>query len=112
LTRKSRHKASDYPDLLTQTCSGVDVYHPDLRGRAYAAFNALKSGTDKDESGHGTGVAGLLVGEQYGIAKGARVASVKVLDGQGHGTLTSLLRGLEFVYEDFMTLPKQRAVIK
>ncbi|RKP08111.1 peptidase S8/S53 domain-containing protein [Thamnocephalis sphaerospora] len=90
--------------------TGVDVYHTDLHGRANWAFNAVNN-ADYDESGHGTAVAGLLVGERFGFAKGARIISAKVLDAHGTGTVEWLLRGLEFVYKAHISSGEKRAII-
>ncbi len=76
--------------------TGVDVTHPDLEGRASAAVNTV-DGIDGDCDGHGTVVAGIAAGREAGVAKGAQVRSVKVLDCSGAGTLSSLLAGVDFV---------------
>ena len=76
--------------------TGVDVTHPEFEGRASAATNTVDS-VDGDCDGHGTVVAGIAAGRDSGVAKGAQVRSVKVLDCTGAGTLSSLLAGIDFV---------------
>jgi subtilisin family serine protease len=76
--------------------TGVDVTHPEFEGRAVAATNTV-DGIDGDCDGHGTVVAGIAAGRDSGVAKGAQVRSVKVLDCTGAGTLSSLLAGIDFV---------------
>jgi subtilisin family serine protease len=76
--------------------TGVDVTHPQFEGRAAAATNTV-DGVDGDCDGHGTVVAGIAAGRDSGVAKGAQVRSVKVLDCSGAGTLSSLLAGIDFV---------------
>lgn len=79
--------------------TGVDTTHPDFGGRATEAANTVDDvGGDCD--GHGTVVAGIAVSQSYGVAKEARVRSVKVLDCTGAGTLSSLLAGIDFVASD------------
>ncbi len=57
-----------------------------------------------DDYGHGTHVAGLIAsngrlsqGEFGGIAPGARLFGLKVLDGQGRGRASDVLRAIDFV---------------
>jgi membrane-anchored mycosin MYCP len=61
----------------------VDTSHPDLRGQV--AQSVLLSGGDQRDNGHGTAVAGLLVGHGHGtnesegmagVAPGAKLLSV------------------------------------
>lgn len=76
--------------------TGVDTTHPDFGGRASPGTNTIDDiGGDCD--GHGTVVAGIAASASYGVAKGARVRSVKVLDCSGSGTLSSLLAGIDWV---------------
>ena len=42
-------------------------------------------------------VAGIAASRDHGVAKRARVESVKVLDCDGSGTLSSLLEGIDEV---------------
>ncbi|WP_299426429.1 S8 family serine peptidase [uncultured Meiothermus sp.] len=83
--------------------TGVDASHPDLRGKiaAFAVVNA--NGTPRqsepyDSSLHGTHTAGLLVGNNFGVAPEARLVSALVLP-NGYGTLAQVLGGLDWVLE-------------
>jgi type VII secretion-associated serine protease mycosin len=63
--------------------TGVDASHPDLAGQilAGADFTAAASGDGRvDESGHGTGMAGIIAahGRAEGIAPDARILPVRV----------------------------------
>jgi len=57
----------------------------------------------RDEYGHGTHVAGLLAGKDIlnsaftGIAPKAQIISARVLDGEGRGKTSSLLRALDWL---------------
>ncbi|WP_253258283.1 S8 family peptidase [Pseudonocardia sp. N23] len=76
--------------------TGVDVTHPDFGGRASVGTDTIDdNATDCD--GHGTVVAGIAASTTYGVAKQASVSSVKVLDCNGTGTLSSLLSGVDWV---------------
>ncbi|GAA2676512.1 hypothetical protein GCM10010412_058740 [Nonomuraea recticatena] len=46
---------------------------------------------------HGTRAAALVAGRRYGVAPGARVASVKVLGCDGSGPLSDVVAGLDWV---------------
>ncbi|KAG7666753.1 putative Extracellular serine proteinase [Nannochloris sp. 'desiccata'] len=51
----------------------------------------------EDVDGHGSHVAGTAIGLQVGVAKGASVIAVKILDDQGLGTVGSTIAGLDYV---------------
>jgi subtilisin family serine protease len=76
--------------------TGVDTTHPEFEGRAHTLANTIDE-TDGDCDGHGTVVAGIAASREHGVAKQARVESVKVLDCNGSGTLSSLLEGIDEV---------------
>jgi len=76
--------------------TGVDVTHPQFGGRASEGVNTVDD-VSGDCDGHGTVVAGIAAARDFGVAKGAQVRSVKVLDCTGAGTLSSLLAGIDWV---------------
>ncbi|WP_246114954.1 S8 family peptidase, partial [Pseudonocardia sulfidoxydans] len=76
--------------------TGVDVTHPDFGGRASVGVDTIDDNVS-DCDGHGTVVAGIAASTTYGVAKQASVKSVKVLDCNGTGTLSSLLSGVDWV---------------
>jgi subtilisin family serine protease len=88
--------------------TGVDTTHPEFGGRARVGTDAVDrtsgaapgdpaSETTGDCDGHGTVVAGIAASRDYGVAPGAQVRSVKVLDCNGVATLSSLLAGIDWV---------------
>ena len=91
------------------TGAGVTVYvvdtgiaqHSDLAGRVAAGFNAIPDGADaSDCNGHGTHVAGIVGGTNYGVATNAILVPVRVLDCNGQGTTSTVLAGLDWVLQD------------
>ncbi len=82
--------------------SGIDLKHPDLnvdsiRSRTFIAYT-----TPNDENGHGTHVAGTIAAINndigvVGVAAGAPVVSVRVLDILGNGTLSGVIAGVDYV---------------
>ncbi|WP_243336959.1 Ig-like domain-containing protein [Anaeromyxobacter soli] len=77
--------------------TGVLTSHAAFGGRASFAFDALGEGVVGDCSGHGTHVAGTIAGGPYGVAKGASIRSVRVLDCSGNGSASSVVAGLDWV---------------
>ena len=86
--------------------SGIDASHPDLNVSVSAGFNAFNSGKDsdlsKDGNGHGTHVAGTIGAIDngfgvIGVAAGATVVPVKVLNSRGSGSYSGVIAGVNFV---------------
>ncbi len=78
--------------------SGVRSDHEDLAGRVSAGFTAVDDGRGTEDcNGHGTHVAGTLGGARYGVAKNVRLVPVRVLDCQGVGSVSNLVRGLDWL---------------
>ena len=81
--------------------TGIRVSHNEFEDRAVLGLNALESDLEsEDDDGHGTHVAGIIAGKDYGVAKRATVVAVKVFDSDGRGTISYLLKGLEWIKED------------
>ncbi|WP_214320260.1 S8 family serine peptidase [Nonomuraea sediminis] len=76
--------------------SGLDADHHDLGDRAWRAYDAT-GGRERDCDHHGTRVARALAGRAHGVAREARIASVRVLDCAGTGTLSDVIAGLDWI---------------
>lgn len=86
--------------------TGIDLDHPDLNVDASRGFNAFTSGRDgkslDDGNGHGTHVAGTIAALDnsegvIGVAAGATVIPVKVLDSRGSGSYSGVIAGVDHV---------------
>ena len=86
--------------------TGIDLTHPDLNVDASRGFNAFTSGRDagspNDGNGHGTHVSGTIAAKNnsfgvIGVAPGATVIPVKVLDSRGSGSYSGVIAGVEHV---------------
>ncbi|MER6080291.1 S8 family serine peptidase [Streptomyces sp. NPDC001833] len=78
--------------------TGVRITHTDFGGRASYGWDFV--GNDRsagDGNGHGTHVAGIIAGTRYGVAKKARIVSVRVLDDTGAGTTAQVIAGVDWV---------------
>jgi len=80
--------------------TGIDLSHPDL-GVADVLYDPF-DGDGQDRHGHGTHVAGIIAARNnnrdvVGVAPGAALYSVRVLDASGSGTDATVIGGLEAV---------------
>jgi aqualysin 1 len=78
--------------------TGIQASNVDFGSRARFAFNSVDS-RNEDCNGHGTHVAGIAGGTKYGVAKGARLVGVKVLNCTGSGTISGVIAGVNWVTE-------------
>lgn len=85
--------------------TGIELTHPDLNVSSADGFTAFTSGRDanfNDLNGHGTHVAGTIgainnsIGV-VGVAAGAPVVPVKVLDSRGSGSYSGVIAGVDWV---------------
>jgi aqualysin 1 len=78
--------------------TGIRFSHTDFGGRAVAGFDAIGDGQNgNDCDGHGTHVAGTVGGTTWGVAKGATLVAVRVLDCNGSGTTSGVIAGVDWV---------------
>ncbi|HEX2081768.1 MAG TPA: S8 family peptidase [Longimicrobium sp.] len=74
--------------------SGIAMNHPEFEGRASSGYDFY--GNDPDASdchGHGTHVAGIIGAKTYGVAKQARLISVRVLGCNGRSGMVGTETG-------------------
>jgi subtilisin family serine protease len=86
--------------------TGIDLDHEDLNVDASRGFNAFTRGRDAnsldDGNGHGSHVAGTIAAIDngvgvVGVAAGATVIPVKVLDSRGSGSYSGVIAGVDHV---------------
>lgn len=84
--------------------TGVDLDHPDLNVDPGCSANFVTRGKDSpdDGNGHGTHVAGTIAAldndiDVVGVAAGARICSVRVLDNSGSGFFSWVIAGVDYV---------------
>jgi subtilisin family serine protease len=78
--------------------TGVLASHTDFGGRVTTGYTAIADGRGStDCNGHGTHVAGTIVGAKYGIAKAATIVPVRVMGCDRSGYMSDLMAGLDWV---------------
>ncbi|MBF2464330.1 S8 family serine peptidase [Listeria welshimeri] len=103
LNRIQNHKNSslDRNKEVTLNGSDVNVYfvdtgiqysHPDYAGKAQLGFDVF-GGNGEDELGNGTFLSGIV----HSIAPLAKLNSVKVVNGEGGGTIEGIIEAIEWI---------------
>jgi serine protease AprX len=102
--------------------SGIATWHDDLTNNTSKVYPYGNQRVSKfvdfvngralpyDDNGHGTHVAGILAGNGYdsrgekaGIAPGASIVSLKVLDANGQGTISNIIGALNWIAANYRT---------
>jgi subtilisin family serine protease len=83
--------------------TGIDLNHPDLNvddasGKTFVA----RTTSPEDDNGHGTHCAGIVAAINndigvVGVAAGAAVVPIKVLDKRGSGAYSVIIAGIDYV---------------
>lgn len=76
--------------------TGVNVDHVEFEGRAKWGSTVPQGDEDVDGNGHGTHCAGTIGSKSYGVAKKADIVAVKVLRSNGSGTMSDVVKGVEY----------------
>lgn len=81
--------------------TGIELSHPDLNVYQNVSF-VTGTRTGNDDHGHGTHVAGTAAAIDnnngvVGVAPGARLWAVKVLSRSGSGTMSGIIKGVDYV---------------
>lgn len=93
--------------------SGIDLKHSDLNvyhqksfvttnTGFYSLFGSRTTTTANDDNGHGTHVAGIAAAKDntvgsVGVAPGAKLWAIKVLDSKGTGPLSTVIKGIDYI---------------
>ena len=94
--------AEGNPIIVAVVDSGVDVDHPDLEENLLPGYDFVdKDNSPNDENGHGTHVAGIIAAVNNavgvrGVAYGAKILPVRVLDQNGSGSGADIGAGIEY----------------
>lgn len=91
--------------------SGIRITHREFEGRAVVGFDAVDDDNNPDTDtnndrrgrdgldchGHGTNVASIAAGRTYGVAKDARLRSIRVLRCNNRGSVADFIAGVNWV---------------
>ena len=97
--------------------TGIRFDHEEFEGRArYDFFDPIDNTTGsnqqgRDCNGHGTHVAGLAAGRTFGVARGVRVFSTRVLDCNGSGPYSTIILGINHVVGVKLARRRRRIII-
>lgn len=90
--------------------TGLDPDHPDLRANYRGGYDFVNGDPDpRDDNGHGTQVAGVLGAREngfglVGVAPRVNLWELKVLDSHAQGSISDVVRGLEWALEHGMQI--------
>ncbi|CAG8472586.1 2628_t:CDS:2 [Paraglomus brasilianum] len=92
--------------------TGVNLDHADFEGRATFGASFAGNPNDKtDPNGHGTFVAGVAAGRIFGVAKKARIVSVRALDADGSGKLSTILKAIDWIVKRQSTSDNNKSIV-
>ena len=105
IARVNVNGGAEYSGVAWIIDTGIDLDHPDLNvdgGRSVSVLGGKDYDDPDDAHGHGTHVAGTVAAIDndfgvIGVAAGATVISVRVLDRRGRGTLSGVIAGVVHV---------------
>ncbi|MDQ2685701.1 MAG: S8 family serine peptidase, partial [Thermoproteota archaeon] len=95
--------------------SGIDLKHSDLNVYHQKSFVSSTAGlyslfgsntpTADDDNGHGTHVAGIAAAKDntvgsVGVAPGAKLWAIKILDSKGSGPLSTVIKGIDYITQN------------
>ncbi len=83
--------------------TGIDLDHPDINVNTTLSKTFInRTTTADDDNGHGSHCAGIIAAKNntigvVGVAAGATVVAVKVLDRRGSGSWSGVIAGIDYV---------------
>jgi|GEM_PF-1392633 len=88
--------------------TGVNYNHPDFAGGVYVGgYDFVNHDSNPmDDHGHGSHVAGIIASQDStygGVAPGAKIAAVKVLNSGGSGSTSNVIAGIEWCTDNAET---------
>lgn len=87
--------------------TGIDINHEDFEGRAVWGAVIPDNDEASDLNGHGTHCAGIIGSRHFGVTKNTNLVAVKVLRSNGEGTVSDVIKGIEYVVKDHIDSSKK-----
>ncbi len=98
--------SSGFGVIVAVLDSGVSASHPALQSQVLQGWNFVNSTSDtSDDAGHGTFTAGIIAAQRSpdhamaGIAPGAKILPVKILDSRGAGSTANFVAGINYAVD-------------
>ncbi|RKF65476.1 Alkaline protease 2 [Erysiphe neolycopersici] len=88
--------------------TGINIEHIEFEGRAFWGTTIPINDIDQDENGHGTHCSGTIAGKKYGVAKEANIIAVKVLSSNGSGSMSDVVKGVDFATNSHLEKVKNK----
>jgi len=87
--------------------TGIDIYNTELSGRAFIGKDFSGEGNE-DSVGHGSFCASMILGKTFSVCSDAqKVVAVKVLGEGGQGSMSNVLKGIEWVLKEHLITAKK-----
>lgn len=81
--------------------TGINPNQSEFSGRIGNGYDFVDNDSNPtDCNGHGTHVAGTIGGNTWGVAKGVTIHPVRVLDCQGSGQMSGIIKGIDWVIQN------------
>lgn len=78
--------------------SGVNLLHNEFVGRVQSGYDFVDSDDQPDDcQGHGSHTAAIALGATFGVARKALLHPVRVLDCEGLGSFSNVIRALDWI---------------
>lgn len=112
----SRENNADFNNVVLVICDTGMTQHPDFSTRVIwdLAYNTFDNNKDiTDVVGHGTAVAGMVIGEVTGNCPEIQMIPIKVSNDDGNATTSSIARAMDYVLDlyDKGVLTTERVVM-
>lgn len=87
--------------------TGIAYSHKALRSHIAGGYNIIADNQNfMDDNGHGTHVSGIIAasksGGLYGVSPGAALYGIKVMDRDGMGNMSDIIKGIEWAIDNRM----------
>lgn len=102
---ESQKLAGNAPVTIAVIDQGVDMNHPDLKGRLLPSYNAVNPMNQGTPDFHGTHVAGIVSANKnngiggYGVNPNAKILPIDVFDGGWGATDYAIAEGIKYAVE-------------